>query len=106
MPGILIKIDSDIHSNLQNLTHNRECFGTNEVTFDKVYFGIVDFKNRIDDDLLAIPEERLGSAVFGDVYFDQQYENTHGAKNESAPFKILELYKKFGLDFVQYLSGC
>jgi len=105
MPGFLIEIDSDIHSNLQNLTHNRECFGTNEVTFDRVYFGVVDFKNKIDDDLLTISEERLGGVVFGDVYFDRQYENTYGSKNESILFKILELYKKFGLDFVQYLSG-
>ena len=105
MPGLLVKINSDGHSNLQNLTHNRNCFGTNEVTFDNIYFGVVDFKNKINENLLTIPEERLAIALYGDVYFNQTSNKKHGIQSQITLQKILELYKKNSLDFVQKLSG-
>ncbi len=105
MPGILIEINSRKNKNLGKLTHNRSCFARNEIIFDDLYLGLVDFKNKIKGRTLYLPKEKIAIVIYGDLYLDRKNDKNIKINDKSLIFIILDLYKKFGIQFVQKISG-
>ena len=81
MPGILLRVNSSEQGGLKELTHDRDSFGTAEIGFENTYLGVVDFKHRLKDKSLFLPEQGLGIVICGDVYLDKETKASSGPDN-------------------------
>ena len=106
MPGLLVRVNSDKQGCLEELAHNKDCFGAAEMWFGGTYLGVVDFKNRLKEKSLFIPEQGLGIVIYGDVYLDRENAGKSGSESENGISRVLlDLYQKRGMYFVQHISG-
>ncbi|MBN1875836.1 MAG: hypothetical protein JXA33_16555 [Anaerolineae bacterium] len=106
MPGIFVTItDSDVSSQVpqmvQRLHHGKSWFDGKSFKIADGYQGIVTFKSELADSY-TVSAAGVQIIVYGEVY---PYHCTDVAADKQGAGLVAMLYERYGLRFVDFLSG-